>query len=111
VFHQPNGKFYIRAARKLGFNEEQYKTGLLTPNIGNTYSGATPLGLAAILDIAQPGDRIFAVSYGSGAGSDAFSIEVTDRIEEKRELAPKVQDMIQNKTYVDYVYTLNLKEN
>ncbi|BDZ68374.1 hydroxymethylglutaryl-CoA synthase [Methanobacterium ferruginis] len=106
VFHQPNGKFYIRAARKLGFNEEQYKAGLLTPNIGNTYSGATPLGLAAILDIAQPGDRIFAVSYGSGAGSDAFSIEVKDEIEEKRDLAPKVQDMIQNKTYVDYaVYT------
>ncbi|OPX57385.1 MAG: hypothetical protein A4E25_02285 [Methanobacterium sp. PtaB.Bin024] len=109
VFHQPNGKFYIRAARKLGFNEEQYKTGLLTPNIGNTYSGATPLGLAAILDIAQPGDRIFAVSYGSGAGSDAFSIEVTDRIEEKRELAPKVQDMIQNKTYVDYAIYAKFK--
>ncbi|BDZ71113.1 hydroxymethylglutaryl-CoA synthase [Methanobacterium petrolearium] len=106
VFHQPNGKFYIRAARKLGFNEEQYKTGLLTPNIGNTYSGATPLGLAAILDIAQPGERIFAASYGSGAGSDAFSIEVTDEIDEKRELAPNVQDMIQNKTYVDYaIYT------
>ena len=102
VFHQPNGKFYIRAARKLGFNEEQYKTGLLTPHIGNTYSGATPLGLAAILDIAEPGDRIMAVSYGSGAGSDAFSIEVNDTIEVKRELSPKVADMITDKKYVDY---------
>lgn len=102
IFHQPNGKFYIRAARKLGFNEEQYKTGLLTPVIGNTYSGATPLGLAAVLDIAKPGDRIMAVSYGSGAGSDAFSITVNDRIDEVRENAPKVQELVAKKSYVDY---------
>lgn len=109
VFHQPNGKFYIRAARKLGFTEKQYKTGLLTPFIGNTYSGATPLGLAAILDIAKPGERIMAVSYGSGAGSDAFSIIVNDRIDEKRELSPKVNDMVQNKEYVDYAIYAKFK--
>lgn len=102
VFHQPNGKFYLKAAKKLGFTSEQSKTGLLTPVIGNTYSGATPLGLAAILDIAKPGDRILAVSYGSGAGSDAFSITVNDNIEERRENAPKVTEMVANKSYVDY---------
>jgi hydroxymethylglutaryl-CoA synthase len=109
VFHQPNGKFYIRAARKLGFNEDQYKTGLLTPYIGNTYSGATPLGLAAVLDIAQPGDRIMAVSYGSGAGSDAFSITVKDEIDRKRDLAPKVQELVDNKSYVDYAVYAKFK--
>jgi hydroxymethylglutaryl-CoA synthase len=109
VFHQPNGKFYIRAAKNLGFNQEQYETGLLTPVIGNTYSGATPIGLAAILDIAQPGDRVMAVSYGSGAGSDAFSITVNEQIEEKRELAPKVQDMILKKEYLDYAIYAKFK--
>lgn len=102
VFHQPNGKFYLKAGKQLGFNNEQIKDGLLTPVIGNTYSGATPLGLAAILDKAQAGDEILAVSYGSGSGSDAFTITVTDKIDEKRELAPKIADMIKNKTYVDY---------
>ena len=48
----------MKDLQKLGFTEEQYKQGLLTPNIGNTYSGATPLGLASILDIAKPGDKI-----------------------------------------------------
>ncbi|MGB9936807.1 MAG: hydroxymethylglutaryl-CoA synthase [Methanobacterium sp.] len=109
VFHQPNGKFYLKAAKKLGFNNEQAKTGLLTPVIGNTYSGATPLGLAAILDIAQPGDRILAVSYGSGAGSDAFSITVNDNIEERREYAPKVAEMVERKRYVDYAMYAKFK--
>ena len=102
VFHQPNGKFYLRAAKKLGFVEEQYKDGLLTPTIGSTYSGATPLGLSSILDIAKPGERIFAVSYGSGAGSDAFSITVNDNITEVQKRAKTVKDQEKNLTYIDY---------
>ncbi len=102
VFHQPNGKFYIRAARNLGFSQEQYEQGLLTPNIGNTYSGATPLGLASVLDIAKPGDKIFVVSYGSGAGSDAFTITVNDRLEEVRDNARTLEEIQKNVTYVDY---------
>ena len=54
VFHQPNGKFPVRVAKQLGFSEKQIEVGLLTPFIGNTYSGAVPLGLAAILDVAEP---------------------------------------------------------
>ena len=77
--------------------------------IGNTYSGATPLGLAAVLDIAQPGERIMAVSYGSGAGSDAFSITVNDEIDQKRDLAPKVQELVDNKSYVDYAVYAKFK--
>ncbi|MDR0911454.1 MAG: hydroxymethylglutaryl-CoA synthase [Methanobrevibacter sp.] len=102
VFHQPNGKFYLNVGKRLGFNNEQIEYGLLTPFIGNTYSGATPLGLASVLDNAEPGDKIMAVSYGSGAGSDAFSITVNDNIIEKRDLAPKVQDIVSNKSYIDY---------
>ncbi len=50
-----------------------------------------------------------AVSYGSGAGSDAFSITVTDKIEETRQLAPTVQEFIENKTYVDYAIYAKFK--
>jgi len=76
--------------------------GLLTPMIGNTYSGSTMIGLAAILDQARPEERILAVSYGSGAGSDAFSIVVHDGIEDKRDAAPKVLDYANRKAYIDY---------
>ena len=109
VFHQPNGKFYLRAAKNLGFTEEQYKYGLLTPNIGNTYSGAVPLGLSNVLDHAKPGDKIFVISYGSGSGSDGFTITVTDEIEKVKDLAPKTQDYIDNKQYVDYAVYAKFK--
>ena len=109
VFHQPNGKFYIRAAKMLGFSEEQYKYGLLTPYLGNTYSGAVPFGLSNILDNAKDGDRIFVVSYGSGSGSDAFDITVKDRIEEVRDKAPKTMDLLNRKEYVDYAVYLKYR--
>ena len=101
VTHQPNGKFPMRAAKSLGFNAEQFNTGLLTPRIGNTYSGAVFLGLAAILDIAKPGDRILAVAYGSGAGSDGFDMTVTDHIK-KMDRSETVEAMIARMKIVNY---------
>ena len=103
VFHQPNGKFPTRVAKQLGFSDAQVKSGLLAPLIGNTYSGAVPLGLSAILDEAKAGDRIFATAYGSGAGSDAFAITVTDEIETyARAKAPTVKQIIENVKFLDY---------
>ncbi len=102
VFHQPNAKFPLRAARKLGIPKEKVLPGLLNPVIGNTYSGATPLGLAAVLDIAKPGDTILATGFGSGAGSDSMLLEVTPEIEKKRGRTPTVKDYIDRKTYLTY---------
>jgi hydroxymethylglutaryl-CoA synthase len=102
VFHQPNGKFPARVAKMLGFTNEQIKPGLVVPRLGNTYSGSCMMGLAATLDIAKPEDRIFMTSFGSGAGSDAFSFEVTDKIEEIRNGAPSVEKLLANPVYINY---------
>ncbi|MCK4717731.1 MAG: hydroxymethylglutaryl-CoA synthase, partial [Thermoplasmata archaeon] len=102
VFHQPNGKFPQAAGKRLGFTPEQIRTGLLVPYIGNTYSGAVPLGLAAILDEASPGDRIFAIAYGSGAGSDGFDITVTDEMTKyDKGAGALVKELIARKAFVD----------
>jgi hydroxymethylglutaryl-CoA synthase len=102
VFHQPNGKFPTRVAKMLGFSGEQIKPGLVVSHLGNTYSGSCMMGLAAILDIAKPGDRIFMTAFGSGAGSDAFSFSVTDRIYEIRDGAPSVEELLANPVYINY---------
>jgi len=102
VFHQPNVKFPHRAAKELGFTREQIQPGLLANEIGNVYAGSSLIGLSAVLDIARPGDRVLLVSFGSGAGSDAFSLQVTERIVERRNRAPSTRDYIKRRKEIDY---------
>ncbi|MBM4247895.1 MAG: hydroxymethylglutaryl-CoA synthase [Euryarchaeota archaeon] len=110
IFHQPNGKFPLRVAEELGFKPEQVRPGLLAPEIGNTYSAAVPLGLAAVLDIAVPGDRIFVTAYGSGAGSDAFDITVVEAINSMDRTGPSaVRSMIERKVMIDYATYAKLR--
>jgi hydroxymethylglutaryl-CoA synthase len=71
------------------------------------------MGLAAILDLAKPSDRILMVSYGSGAGSDAYSIIVTKQIVEKRERQKfTIHHQVENKNleYVNYETYRRLKQ-
>jgi len=109
VFHQPNTKFPQRVASQLGFSQEQIDPGLLVPVIGNTYAGAAIIGLTAILDIAEPGDHILMVSFGSGAGSDAMTLQVTDLIRDRQMLAPRTQDYIARRTQIDYATYARLR--
>lgn len=107
VFHMPNTKFPRDAARRMGFTHSQLAPSLTVDYIGNPYSASSLLGFAAVLDQAKPGNTIFMVSYGSGAGSDAFLWKVTDKIVKNQKVRVKnketVQDQIENKTYIDYV--------
>jgi hydroxymethylglutaryl-CoA synthase len=93
-------------AQILGFSAEQVKPGLVVPRLGNTYSGSSMIGLAATLDQAAAGDRIFVTSFGSGAGSDAFDIEVTDAIQDPAIFdlgqAPTVTALLRDPLYLDY---------
>lgn len=110
VFHMPNGKFPRVVAKRLGFSGEQLAPSLTVDHIGNPYSASSMIGLAATLEIAKPGQKIFMVSYGSGAGSDAFVWEVTQEIvsmqKTKTQEGRTVVQQIQNKTYIDYVQYL-----
>ena len=112
ALHSPNLKYPMRAALQMGFTKDQIKPGLVNVYVGNLYSGSSPTALAAILDVAEPGDRILLVSYGSGAGSDAYIFTVTEEIEEKRDRAVTVMSQVMNpkREYVDYTTYRRWKE-
>jgi hydroxymethylglutaryl-CoA synthase len=109
LFHQPNTKYPYRVARELGFSKSQLELGLLSPRIGNTYAGSSLLGLTAVLDQAQPGEKILLASFGSGAGSDALSIQVTDEIGSRAGRALRTEDYINRRTEIDYAQYIKMR--
>ena len=102
VIDHPDRKRMARAAGELGFDREQVGPGFLANEIGHARSGATLLGTAATLDQADPGDRILWVSFGSGAGSDAISLEVSEGVERARDRAPSVRRFVDRGVEIDY---------
>jgi hydroxymethylglutaryl-CoA synthase len=103
VFHMPNGKFPLAAGKRLGFTREQLEVGWVVPTMGNTYSGSSPTGLAAILDVAEPDDLILITSFGSGAGSDSFVLKATELLPTRRDRAPTLKQVMDRpKRYLTY---------
>lgn len=103
VFHMPNGKFPRAVAKKLGFSDAQLRAGFLVEKIGNPYSAATLMGLASVLDVAKPGEKILVCSYGSGSGSDAFVFSVTKEIVAfQKNKKSRVSAQVEKKQYIDY---------
>jgi len=111
VFHMPNGKFPLSVGKQMGFSKEQLEVGWIVPQMGNTYSGSSPTGLAAILDVADPGDKILITSFGSGAGSDSFVLRATDLLPERRPRAATVRSMLDGpRKYLTYGEYAKLRE-
>ena len=63
--------------------------------------GASASGTVRIRS-AAPGDRVLLTSYGSGAGSDSFSLRITDAILERQRRAPATRDYIARRVEIDY---------
>ncbi|HLN45731.1 MAG TPA: hydroxymethylglutaryl-CoA synthase, partial [Candidatus Sulfotelmatobacter sp.] len=112
VPHQPNPAFPVKVAKELGFKPEQYELSLQVNKFGNTYSGCSPVGLAAVLDVAKPDENILIASYGSGAGSDSYLLRTTNQILDKRR-RQKINVKYQTESpfieYVDYSTYRRLK--
>ena len=103
IFHMPNAKFPSRIAKEFGCTKQQMEHGFIVPHIGNTYSACSPLGLAYVLQKAKKGESILMVSYGSGAGSDAFLLTMLkDGVPLKEEKAA---------TYISYAEYQKLTVN
>ena len=105
VFQQPDARAPASAAAKLGFQDPQLAAGMVSVNLGDLGAASVPMGLAAVLEAAKVGDRILAVSYGSGAGADALSFKV---VSDRKPAFPLSKEAAR-KEYIDYVQYLKLK--
>ncbi|MCX7996176.1 MAG: hydroxymethylglutaryl-CoA synthase [Patescibacteria group bacterium] len=99
AFHSPNGRFPREAATALNFSQAQLENSLVVTELGNSYAACSLMALTAVLDVAEPGQRILLVSYGSGAGSDAFSFTVTGRLPAMRH---NLRKKMKNYEIIDY---------
>lgn len=108
VFQQPYPVLPAIVGERLGFAEHQIAPGVVSGQIGDCGAASALLGLANVLDVAKAGQKICLVSYGFGAGADAFSLETTALIEQRRPRYP-VAALLANKSLVDYATASRLE--
>ena len=78
VFHQPNGKFPVARGTDARVLEGAMPRGAVCRRASATCTAARRRsGSAPCSTRRSPGQKIFMVSYGSGAGSDGFVFTVT----------------------------------
>ena len=100
VLQQPDGRMLQRAVKGIKARPEQSQAGEHVNAVGDLGAASVFTGLAAVLDRAEPGDRILLLSYGSGV-SDAVALRVTQGILAKRERSRSVASYVDSMVLLD----------
>lgn len=108
VVQQPYGSAAYKVGKLLGATKEQLDLGVYAQTVGDCGSASAFIGLAKVLDKAKPGDKILMISYGFGAGSDAFSLKVTDEVTNYKDHYP-IDHILNDKMYVDYATAMKIE--
>ncbi|HUW64736.1 MAG TPA: 3-oxoacyl-[acyl-carrier-protein] synthase III C-terminal domain-containing protein, partial [Spirochaetia bacterium] len=106
VFSQPGARLTLSLGRSLGFSPEQMETGLLYKETGDTGACSALLGLCAVLDQVEAGERILLAGFGAGAGAQAASLVVGGKPQGS---GPTIRQCLDRKTYIDYVQYLKIR--
>lgn len=109
VFQQPDARLPMGVAKRLKVTPEQMKLGSIFQDIGDTGAACLFIGLSSIFDEAQPGDKILAVSYGSGT-SDSLCLTTKKPLENARDRCKSYKSYLSTKAYIDYPKYLRSKD-
>ncbi len=101
AIQQDDGKAPFQVGQRLGFTKEQIAPGIICDYLGDCGAASPLLSLAKVLDGAGADERIAAVSYGAGAGSDVLILKTTRKLAEARR-RPSLGELIFGKEMVDY---------
>jgi hydroxymethylglutaryl-CoA synthase len=104
VFYASGIREHSEMAKKLGFEKGQVQDPLFA-SLGNTGAAAALLMLVAVLEEAEPGERILFATYGDGCDAFALRTRETGRARAKR----GVKSKLATKAMIDYGKYLNWK--
>ena len=105
ALQDPDGAVAQRLLGRLGFPPALAPS--LTPRVGDAGAAGALLALAHLLDRAEVGERLLVASYG--AGSDAISWLVGERVEEWRSHPPAVEALLEDARYLTYTSYLKTR--
>ncbi|MBD3227050.1 MAG: hydroxymethylglutaryl-CoA synthase [Candidatus Lokiarchaeota archaeon] len=106
VLQQPDGKTPKYIAKEMKFDSSKLQRGNVAKFFGDLGSASVFLGLAKVLDEAEPGEEILIAAYSCG-GCHTMSFKVNSNVNDFR-CNPTVQELIDNKEYINYVDYLKL---
>jgi len=79
----PNSRQLGALARKLGFDEKAQVQDIMHASVGDTGSAMSLMNLVAVLEGANPGERLLLASYGNGC--DTFILTTTDLVSQVKD--------------------------
>src|SRR3989344_1039616 len=88
---------YERMNMSKEFELERVEPYLFVKDIGNCYSGASPIAFCGIAEDANPGERALITSFGSGAYATSTWLTFRNGVLKKKGKLPGVKDYINRK--------------
>ena len=101
LVQEPDGRAPRILVKALGAQAQQAEVGALFPQVGDTGAASIFLSLAAVFEMAGPGEKVLVASYGSG-GSDALSLRVAEGVQKGRGKGGTLDRYLKSKQYLDY---------
>ena len=110
AFQQFDVRSSMALGKQIGLGEEKIKPYMVFPFVGDVGAASCSLGLINLMDIAEPGERILTVSYGSGAESSAFSFVKRKSTNAASGAPPALNDYLADKTYIGFSQYLKITD-
>ena len=101
AIHQFDTRNMKKLEKSLGLKPNKLESSNIFDEIGDLGAASTFMKLCAVLDKANPGERILTVGYGGGI-CDIISLKVTSEIEKRKKRLRKVEEYVKTKDYIDY---------
>lgn len=100
IIQQSDGRLPLQVAKVMKLDRGKLESGNIVKYFGDLGVSSVFMGLASVLDVAEPDQTILCAIWGSG-GTHAFSLKTTTELN-KRRSKPSVEYFVKEKELIDY---------